>query len=373
MTTTTAHPAGTRDPSAGRWRSLDVFRGAAIAAMIVVNNPGAPDVAFGFLRHSAWHGWTFADTIFPAFLWIVGLSATLSTQRRMQRGDTRSQLLVHAVRRSALLVLCGLILEGFPKYELATLQVTGVLQKIAVTYLLAEMLLLYARERGLVPGIVGAFAAYLAFMLGWALPGCGDPWSAACNAAVRLDHIVLAGHVWVTPTGNDSDGAVGTLAGTSSVLLGMLAARFVADGSAAAPARLRALVLYGVALVVGGLVASLVVPINKILWTPSFALLMGGFATLAYAACWWIFDVRRRLPGTNFLEIFGMNALAAYMLSRLGVDLLKLHVAGRSLYRDVFLRLGPPSIASLAFASMTVCATFLAVWAMYRRRIFVKL
>ena len=98
--------------------------------MVLVNNPGSTEQTYAWLVHAKWQGWTFADTIFPAFLWIVGVAITLSTARRVELGESRGDLLFHAARRSAMLYVCGLALEGLPHFDLASWQVTGVLQEL---------------------------------------------------------------------------------------------------------------------------------------------------------------------------------------------------------------------------------------------------
>src|SRR4051812_47987132 len=205
--------------------SLDVFRGAAIVAMILVNNPGDPGSAFAPLRHARWDGWTFADTIFPAFLWIAGFAMALSTQARAARGNPRRGLLLAALRRSALLFACGLLVEGFPYFDLSHYQYTGVLQKIAVAWFLACAICLYTDWRGQMLALLLLFAAYVSFMLGVHVPVCGaGPWSPGCNAAKYFNDRELAGHLWAASMGNDPDGIVGSVAATASVLLGVLAA-----------------------------------------------------------------------------------------------------------------------------------------------------
>ncbi len=116
--------------------SLDIFRGATIAAMILVNNPGN-DFPYAPLEHSKWNGWTPTDLIFPFFLFIVGVSLTLSFRSRMRRGESRRTLLLHSLRRSAIIFLIGLFLNGFPYFHLSTWRVAGVLQRIAIAYLAA--------------------------------------------------------------------------------------------------------------------------------------------------------------------------------------------------------------------------------------------
>jgi predicted acyltransferase len=353
--------------------SLDVFRGAAIVAMILVNKPGDPAHAFAPLAHARWHGWTFADTIFPAFLWISGVALALSMRARAASGQGRPRLLAAAWRRAALLFACGLLVEGFPYFDLSHYQYTGVLQKIAVAWILAYTICLYTDWRGRMLALAAVFAAYVCFMWGVQVPDCAaGPWSPECNAAKYFNDRQLAGHLWTAHMGNDPDGIVGSIAATASVLLGVLAGSWFR--TAGAPAwDMRRMALAGSVQVAFGLVLSAWIPINKVLWTPSYSLFMGGLSCLAFLALYWLVDARGLRRWARPLEIFGMNALAAYVLSRIGADVLKLRVRGQSIYHDLLLPFLEAHWASLAFALLNVLAVFVVVWLMYRRRICLKL
>src|SRR6516225_9856485 len=146
-------------PAASRLFSLDIFRGATIAAMILVNNPGN-DFPYGPLKHSEWNGWTPTDLIFPFFLFIVGVSLTLSFRSRIDRGESKHTLIIHTVRRSAIIFLIGLFLNGFPHFNLSTWRVAGVLQRIAIAYLTAAIITLYSGARGIVTWIGGLLVVY---------------------------------------------------------------------------------------------------------------------------------------------------------------------------------------------------------------------
>jgi predicted acyltransferase len=356
-----------------RFLSLDVFRGATIVAMILVNNPGDRSVAYSQLLHSSWNGFTFADTIFPAFLWIAGFAMTLSMRARAARGDDRAAQLIHVMKRAAVLIACGLFVEGFPYFELATWQVTGVLQKIAISYSIAFAICLNVGWRGQLLALGLLFVAYIGFMLGVTPPNCTDgAWSATCNASRYLNDMVLAGHMWATPSHNDPDGVVGCLAATSSVLLGVLAAWLYATSGPARVA-IRRMSALAVTLMLAGMLLSLWIPINKILWTPSYSLFMAGVSAAVFVLVFWLVDLRAYTAWSRPLQVFGLNALAAYILSRFGDDLLKMHIAGWSIYHDLMLAYASPATASFLFACLNVAAVYLIVWIMFRLRIFVKL
>lgn len=145
MTMALSAASSTLPPASPRLISIDVFRGATIIAMILVNQQFSHEASYRQLAHAAWNGWTFADTIFPCFLFIVGVSLALSTASRVARGETRTRLIGHALVRSLLMFACGMVIDHlrvpvreFPFVGLEShLQFTGVLQNIAVCYLVA--------------------------------------------------------------------------------------------------------------------------------------------------------------------------------------------------------------------------------------------
>src|SRR5271165_73687 len=158
----------------GRLVSLDVFRGATIAAMILVNNPGS-SAAYWPLKHAVWNGWTPTDLIFPFFLFIVGVSLMFSFASRLRRGDSRRTLLQHTLRRSATIFAIGLLLNGLPHFTLATWRIPGVLQRIAIAYLAAAVITLYSRTNARIAWIAALLVGYWALMRFVPVPGYGTP------------------------------------------------------------------------------------------------------------------------------------------------------------------------------------------------------
>src|ERR671939_2168856 len=126
----------------GRMMSLDVFRGLTIAGMILVNNPGDWGAIYSPLEHAEWHGWTPTDLVFPFFLFIVGVSITLALSRRAESGGSKRDLYVKIIRRSLIIFGLGLLLAGFPSFDLSTIRIPGVLQRIAVCYLCTALIFL---------------------------------------------------------------------------------------------------------------------------------------------------------------------------------------------------------------------------------------
>lgn len=361
-----------------RLRSIDVFRGATIAGMILVNSQFSPEDAWSPFAHAAWNGWTYADTIFPFFLFIVGVSMTLSTAARREGAAGRAELVRHAARRALLLFGCGVLVDvirfpvaGFPFVGLRHLQLTGVLQKIAACYFAAFLLTLFAGRRGALAGIVALNLAYLGLLFLFPVPGCGPGGlTPACNFPRWLDETVLGRFTWGVPGMQDRDGLGALLPAISSVLFGTLAGdELRAGGGARRPARL---LWGGAALLLAGLALSPWLPLNKPIWTPSYAVFMAGLAAMCLAASIWVIDVQGLGRWFKPLEILGLNAVAAYLVSRLLAHVPRVHVRGLSLYDDLLRRLAGPGLASLLFACVVLGAVWLVAWAMYRRRWFLK-
>src|SRR5512143_3094230 len=148
-----------------RLLSLDTFRGATIAAMVLVNDPGSVDHAYAQLRHAAWHGWTMTDMIFPFFLFIVGVAMTLSFSRRLAQGATAGDLTRHIIRRAAIIFCLGIFVNGYPfwldpSFSLGTLRIPGVLQRIAVCYLVSSLIFLKTSVRGTAIWAAALLAVY---------------------------------------------------------------------------------------------------------------------------------------------------------------------------------------------------------------------
>lgn len=364
----------------GRIRSLDAFRGATVAAMVLVNNPGSWSYVYPPLRHAEWNGWTPTDLIFPFFLFIVGVSLVVSFTRRELAGATARDLARKALLRAALIVLVGLLLSGFPRYDLLHLRIPGVLQRIGVVYALSALIFL-----GFGPAVRRWIAAallvgYWLVMTQVAAPGgvAGDL-SAAGNLGAWLDRLVLGGHLW-TPD-FDPEGILSTLPAVATCLVGTFAGERLLANRAPAD-RTVGLFLLGAALIVAGLAWDPWFPINKGLWSSSYVLLTGGIACQALAACYWIIDVLGQERWARPAYVYGTNALFAFVVSGLvarGMSLWRVDGPGGSVsLKDwVFATaLAPslgPMVGSLAFALGNVLLVFLLTSVLYRRRIFLKL
>ena len=226
--------------ASGRLASLDVFRGMTLASMVLVNNPGSWSAVYPSLEHAAWNGWTFTDTVFPFFLWIVGVAMTLSFANRVERGDQRRKMMLHVLRRAAIIFAIGLFINGFPYFPFYRIRYPGVLQRIAICYLIAASIFLFVKVRGI---IVITIALLLTYWLPMALapvPGCGaGSLTKDCNFARYVDSIALTGHMWSQTKTWDPEGIVSTIPAIATALLGVLAGHVVRRGQPVASQHMR--------------------------------------------------------------------------------------------------------------------------------------
>jgi predicted acyltransferase len=368
MTDRTAKALGIKD----RLVSLDVFRGATMAFMILVNDAGDGRHVYWPLEHAEWNGWTPTDVVFPSFLWIVGLAMTLSLGRRLERGDSRGALFRQAARRSAILFLLGMLVYAYPHFNLGTQRIMGVLQRIAICYLATAAIYLTTRVRGQIAWALGLMAIYWGLMAWAPVPGYGaGHLDVERNFAHYVDRIVLGAHNYGSTKTWDPEGIVSTLPAIATCLLGLLAGHLVALRRSI-PERALRLAGVGAALAVAGLVCNLWLPINKKLWTDSFTLWMGGLDFLLFAALLWAVDEKRWRRWTTPFVAMGMNAIVIYMASELGDELLDALDWRGWIYAHLFAPLAGPYTASMLYGMVYTGVLWLAAWALYRRGWFVR-
>jgi predicted acyltransferase len=346
--------------------SLDAFRGLTMAAMVLVNNPGTWSAVYAPLRHAAWHGLTPTDVIFPFFLFIVGVAIPPSLD-----GRPRAAALGRVLRRAAVIFVLGLVLSAFPDFDWATLRLPGVLQRIAVCYLLAAALFLTTRWRTQAIVAAALLVGYWAALMLIPVPGYGrGDLGPEGNLAAWLDRALLGPHVWRVSRVYDPEGVLSTAPAIATVLLGALAGRWVQSDR---PPRVIAAGLAlasAVGLVLGAVWATWF-PVNKALWTSSYAVLTAGLALLVFAACYWTIEMRGWRTWARPFVIFGVNALALYFLSSLVAHVLTLVHVGDTplkalLFQRVFAPWAAPVNASLAYAVAYVAIWWVAMWLLYR-------
>ncbi|MBI3715208.1 MAG: DUF1624 domain-containing protein [Betaproteobacteria bacterium] len=381
------------DSTGNRLVSLDAFRGFTIAAMVLVNNPGDWGHLYAQLDHAEWNGWTFTDWIFPFFLFICGVSMAFSLVRRAEAGDDKKGLLLQLSKRAAIIFAVGLFLNLFPYFHFDTVRIPGVLQRIALCIVLAAPIAVYCSWRGQCAWIIALLGFYTVAML-WipvadlqGIVGAGvlEP---GRDFGAYVDRTILSGHMWGRSKTWDPEGLFTTLPAICTLLFGLLAGCWLGSGYNKAEKTVWMMLAGLACLWLGGILNSVLMPINKSLWTTSYCIFMTGWALLLFAAFYWLIDgndsLRLRERSRRILlpfTIYGMNALFIFAFSGLVARLLGLIKFARDgaelslkaiLYtplRDLPIA---PVNASLWFALLFNLAMFAVAWAMWKKKWFVK-
>ena len=356
--------------------SIDVLRGLTILLMIVVNTPGSWSYVYPPLLHAKWHGCTPTDLVFPSFLFIIGLTMAISFKH------VSGKSLPRIFKRGLLIFLVGLLLNWFPFYNthLSDLRIFGVLQRIALAFLGAAVVITVSRNQKTII-VVSAVALLLLHWLCLTLFGStSDPFSLAGNFSRIVDLAILSENQLYGGFGIpfDPEGLLGTLSSIAQVLFGYLTARFILQ-SPLTSKRVMVLALAGIACITGGLLLDLVYPINKPLWTGSYVFYTSGIIICIWAAMMWLIDVRKISAWTYPFQVVGTNPLISYVFSIVLAKLLY-HISfagGNSLYSwlyaNVFQSVLGNYLGSLAFALTVTGIVWLVAWWLYRRKIVVKL
>jgi predicted acyltransferase len=367
----------------GRVESLDVFRGLTIAAMLLVNNPGSWGHVYAPLMHAAWHGSSPTDLVFPFFLFIVGLACAFSLGGLLDRGVSRGEAFRKALLRALIIFGLGLALQGFPHYDLGHLRILGVLQRIAISYLVVAAIVLSTGLRGQIVTLIGVLLGYWTLMTLVPVPGVGpgvlEP---GLNLANWLDlHLIGTKHLSRDTQTWDPEGILSTLGAIATVLCGVLAGHWLRSAHPPWPKTL-GLGIAGALGIAVGLTWNRTFPINKSLWTGSYVLFSAGIACLILATLYWFVDTKARRRWTSPFLVFGTNAITAYWLSTLlGIILDWIVIRGPAealvlktyLYERLFASWLDPTDASLAYAITYVLLWLGLLSVLYRRRIFIRI
>ncbi len=367
-----------------RLQSLDVLRGITIVLMILVNQSGDLAHTYRPLVHAPWNGLTFADVVFPCFLFIVGVSLVLSLSERVSRGAARPALVRRALKRAVILFIIGVVLNGFPWYHLATLRIYGVLQRIAFCYFVAVLLYLWLKPRTLVIVTAAILLGYYVLLRWVPVPGYGVPGvhvaflDPHCNLPAWLDRQIFpASHLYLQGF-YDPEGLLSSLPALASTLIGVLAGIRLLRQK---PGLLEWTFLTGASCLSAGLLWSHWFPLNKRLWTSSFVVVNAGISLIALGLLkWWLDGHSERGRAVIPFRIFGLNALAAYVFSDFlaaVVSSVRLPHSGITLKRWLFhpvpTFLPNRYVAGLACAVLYIGVCFLPVWLLYRKQIFLKI
>lgn len=374
--------------------SLDVFRGATIAAMLLVNNAGDWGHVFEPLEHAKWHGCTATDLVFPFFLFIMGVAMNYSFAKRKETGASPAGLLAGVARRSAMLIGLGLLLNFEASYALPWsehFRPMGVLQRIGLCYLAASVIVLWGSARAQVAWFCALLAGYCLLMKYVPVPGHGAGiLTQQANLASWLDTRLLGVHTYefdaATGLGHDPEGLLSTLPAIATTLSGCLAGLWLRTKDKTGYEKVAGMCVAGSLLVVAGKWWNYSFPMNKNLWTSSYVLFTSGWALLGLGACYWAIDLKQSRAWTRPFVVYGSNAIVAYVgASAMAYATIWIRWTGPD-GKPLFLKswayahLVKPSVAPLlgehissaAYGFSYVIVWLAVLWVMYRKRIFLK-
>lgn len=368
-----------------RYLALDVLRGMTIAFMIIVNTPGSWRDLYGPLAHADWHGFTPTDLVFPTFLFVVGnaMSFALKKLNEMKPSD----FYVKVFKRAALIFLIGWLLNYFPFYDyneagemvavkLSEVRLLGVLQRIALAYLLAALVVYWTGERG--AWIVGIGALVIYWPIMYFFGDAADPYGLNGNAQIKLDLLLIGEKRMYMGEGIpfDPEGILSTLTSMVNVLAGFIVGKFI-QKKGNTLGTVQTLVISGVVLLALAYLWDLGFPINKKIWTSSYVLLTVGWDLVLLGGLVFLVEVQKVTSWTYFFQAFGRNPLILYLCSGVVVSIFSMIPVGDStfkgwIYANFFTSWLGPKNASFLFAIAYMLLIWLIGLWMDKKKIYIK-
>ncbi|WP_339751890.1 acyltransferase family protein [Algoriphagus aquimarinus] len=368
-----------------RYLALDVLRGLTIAFMIIVNTAGDWSNLFAPLAHANWHGFTPTDLVFPTFLFVVGNAMSFSMKKLQQMNA--ADFFKKVGKRTVLIFLIGWLLNAFPFYDLSDsgaisfidlteVRLFGVLQRIALCYFFASIVLYYG---GIKLGWIFSAIALLGYwVIMYFFGDASDPYSLTGNAAIKLDLALIGPERMYGGEGIpfDPEGILSTLPGIVNVIAGYLAGKMIQKLGNTMDA-VKKLLGIAVVLIVVSYAWDLLFPINKKIWTSSYVLLTTGIDLVLLALLVAVIEIKNWKGWTYFFEVFGRNPLILYVLSGLVVTLLSMIPVGDTtlkgfIYTNFYTSWLAPKMASFLFAfSYMLVIWLIGLW-MDKKKIYIK-
>lgn len=356
-----------------RYRALDALRGLTIAMMILVNTPGSWDYVYAPLLHSHWHGLTPTDLVFPFFMFIVGSAMYFAFKKQDFLLDPSMAFKI--IKRGVLIFLIGLFLNCYPfTSDIETWRVMGVLQRIGIAYIFAAFIVLSFNKRGVLAISVIVLCAYHLILTAF-----GDGGYELETNVIRQVDLMLFGQTHMYGgfgLSFDPEGLLSTLPSVVSVLIGFEITRFITNIESKQHSMIK-LVQLGIAGLIIGQVLSLVIPINKALWTSSYVVYTAGFACLTLALFVYLIDIKKYEKPVTPLLVYGTNPLFIYVISWLWVATYGMFSVDNMLLQTwMFQTLSsymPEKLASFVFAFSHVVLFWWFSKLLFDRKIFIKI
>jgi predicted acyltransferase len=365
---------GQNDNGSRRVVSIDALRGFDMfwiigGGTVVATLAGLWQHPFGEtiqqqLEHVEWAGFHFEDLIFPLFVFLLGAVMPFAFARRLEQGQSSLRLHGHVVKRSLVLILLGLIYNGFLNFNWAEMRWPGVLQRIGLCYFFAALVVLHTKWRTQAVVVVVVLLAYWGVTMLVPAPGfdAGNLTPEGCLSSY-IDQQLIPGQLYYGY--GDNEGLISTLPAICTALLGALAGHWLrSDRSGSRKAA--GLALAGVVSLVAGYLWSFAFPFIKILWTSSYVLFAAGWSLLLLALFYWVIDVLGFRRWAFFFIVIGMNPITIYFLQRF-VDfggIAEFFLGGLAAHAELY--------AALILTIGALMVRWLLLWFLYRHKIFFK-
>ncbi|EIJ38645.1 hypothetical protein JoomaDRAFT_1633 [Galbibacter orientalis DSM 19592] len=359
-----------------RYLSLDVFRGLTLFLMIIVNTPGSWSFIYKPLHHAPWNGFTLTDLVFPTFLFVVGNAMSFSLKKFEEIGNTA--FLKKVFKRTFLIFLIGFLLYWFPFFKdgalkpISETRIFGVLQRIALCYCFAALILHYWKPKGaLIFSVIALVGYHIILLLFGDLTMQG-------NAAIKADLWLIGSSHMYKGEGFpfDPEGVLSTLPAIVNVIAGYFAGVFLQQKGKTYEA-IAKLTMVGGVLIFLALGWDLLLPINKKLWTSSYVLLTVGIDVMVLSILVFVIEILKKRSWTYFFEVFGKNPLFIYILSGVFATLLFTFSIGESsaygwIAENVFMSWMGNLFGSLMFALVFTMILWLIAYYMDKKKIYIK-
>jgi predicted acyltransferase len=370
--------------ASSRLVSLDVFRGLTVMFMILVNNPGDWGHIYKPLEHAEWNGCTLADLVFPFFLFIVGISTVYSLETKKQIQADHGNLMLRILRRAAIIFGLGLFMSLYWYWDFSTVRIPGVLQRIALVYLLCGLIYVKTDYRIQTVLLIIILIGYYLLMTQVPVPGYGKAsLQPETNLGAWLDRLLFTpAHLWKQSRTWDPEGVLGTLPAMGTTLLGILTGTWLKRQTYTEGSKVGAMLVVGILLAGAGLWWNVSFPINKALWTSSYVLFTGGLAIIVFSLFYFLVDVLGYKKWTTPFVVYGVNPITVFVASGLlarTMNKVQINFQGQdmslstALYGTFFQDYFTPINASLAWAVSFVLVWMIILWIMYNRRIIIKI
>lgn len=360
-----------------RLLSLDIFRGFTIILMIIVNDPGSWNHVYAPLLHAKWNGLTPTDYVFPAFLFILGVSIVLSMTKQIAKGLSKNQLVKKVLIRSLKIYGVGMFLWLWPSFDFDVIRWAGVLPRIAIVFLVCALIFLYTKRKTQLVIAALILIFYWLIMQYLPVPGIGMPdlSVAGKNWANYFDSQYLPGYLWKKTW--DPEGILSTFPAVVTGLLGMMAGYLLISEISIKDKLLKLFIMAATLLILGD-ASQYIMPINKSIWSSSFVLMTGGISCLILACFVHWVDIKGNALHFQFARVFGMNAIFSYALAGILYTVFySKKLWGVSLsasFVEELTAIGfAPKLASLLYALFYVIIIWFPTYQLFKRKIYIKL